>query len=288
MKKYLSIFLIFCIISIAEMAAAPNYRVKASSLTVRLAPNVQAPALGKLSLNQDIEVISISKGWAKIVFRKGIGFVSSKYLVVLNKPQQEGPTQLSQENNSTSNSLQSGQAIQQDTTANQNSELHTSDSSEVIEYNDDLFIRDRIEAFFELDYTASSFKDVRRSGYYGIGWTRLEWKLYSRLYLGFHCAPLNFNFGLVDSDSAGSIIRLGPAIGYYFAPNVFVSMPIDICMSIIYSGKSDTTLGWGMIFTPSIYIGKKFGVSIGPALSIPFTKNASVSAGFRAGIVLNV
>lgn len=69
------------ILSAVILFAETPYRVSVSSrLNVRKAPSTSAVVLGTLRNNQLIEVISIEKGWAKVKFNNGIGYVNARYL----------------------------------------------------------------------------------------------------------------------------------------------------------------------------------------------------------------
>lgn len=143
---------------------------------------------------------------------------------------------------------------------------------------------ERKSAVFEIGYTAGSFEAAKLSGMYGISFTLLPWEMAPDLYLGMHLSPVNFNFGLVPKGLGSYVFMLGPALGYYFTPNIFISAPLDIACGIMSGPDDKYYTSWGMYFSPSIYVGGKWGVFVGPALSVPFVDNAKVTCGFRAGI----
>ncbi|HIR72131.1 MAG TPA: LysM peptidoglycan-binding domain-containing protein [Candidatus Coprenecus pullicola] len=145
---------------------------------------------------------------------------------------------------------------------------------------------ERKSAIFEVMYTAGSFEDVKFSGMYGFGFTMHPWEIAPDLYAGFHFSPLNFNFGLVPEGYESDVVMLGPAIGYYFTPAIFISAPLDVICNVSFGiGRDDKVYTkWGLSLSPSVYIGRKFGVFLGPVFSISFVKNAEVVCGFRAGI----
>lgn len=73
--------------------AENNYKVTSSSrLNVRKAPSTGAAVLGTFISGQQIEVLSISSGWAKVKYKGAIGFVSDKYIVPLPKPEMPAVT----------------------------------------------------------------------------------------------------------------------------------------------------------------------------------------------------
>lgn len=144
--------------------------------------------------------------------------------------------------------------------------------------------QDRKESTYEVGYTASTFDDVKLSGSYGLSMTMLPWEITDNLYVGFHFSPFHFNFGLVDKDFTSDVIKLGPALGYYFTPTIFVSLPVMAVCDVYFQG-SDTKTSWGMACAPSLYVGNnKFGVFAGPMFSLPFEGESKVNTGFRAGI----
>lgn len=137
---------------------------------------------------------------------------------------------------------------------------------------------------FEVGYSAGNFEYVKESGSYGFGFTALPWKIGNRFYGGLHCSPVNFNFGLVPSDYTSSLIMLGPALGYYFSPTTFVMLPIDVLCNV-YSDEDDhTKCSWGMSFSPSLYVGEKVGLYVGPMINFSFEGDSKAHCGFRAGI----
>ena len=142
---------------------------------------------------------------------------------------------------------------------------------------------ERNKSTFEVHYSAATFDDVQHSGSYGISYTLLPWKLVSNFYVGMHLSPFNFNFGLVDKDLASDVIKLGPALGYYFTPKIFVAMPI-VAMCEVYFKGSNTKTAWGMSWAPTFYVGsKRIGLFAGPMFSVGFEGDSKVNCGFRAG-----
>lgn len=140
----------------------------------------------------------------------------------------------------------------------------------------------RKTATYEVGYSASTFNDVKLSGSYGIAMTMLPWNLFDNLYAGFHFSPFNFNFGLNDFTS--DAIKLGPALGYYITPTIFIALPIVVICDV-YFQNSDTKTAWGMSFSPSIYAGStKIGAFAGPLFTVGFQGNTKMNIGFRAGL----
>lgn len=79
-KRIVSIILLAVVVAVAF--ADNNYKVSSSSrLNVRKYPSTSAGVLGTFSSGQQIEVLSISKGWAKVKYNGVVGYVSDKYIV---------------------------------------------------------------------------------------------------------------------------------------------------------------------------------------------------------------
>ncbi len=67
--------------------AENNYKVTSSSrLNVRKSPSSTGQILGTFESGQQIEVLNIDKGWAKVKFNGKTGYVSAKYITELPKP----------------------------------------------------------------------------------------------------------------------------------------------------------------------------------------------------------
>ncbi len=89
-KRFVSAIIMALIVVAAS--AENNYKVTSSSrLNVRKSPSTSAAVLGTFSSGQQIEVISISKGWAKVKYNGKTGYVSEKYISPLPKPEPKKP-----------------------------------------------------------------------------------------------------------------------------------------------------------------------------------------------------
>lgn len=75
-------------VSTFEVFAEENYKVSvASILNVRNNPTTKSKIVGTLRSGQHIEVLEISKGWAKVKYNGKVGYVSEKYISPLPKPE---------------------------------------------------------------------------------------------------------------------------------------------------------------------------------------------------------
>lgn len=143
------------------------------------------------------------------------------------------------------------------------------------------------EAFYE----GSSFKDVKKSGSYGFAITGLMWKLEQKWKVGFNYS-MGVNMGLVKDINIYTF-KLGPAIGTQFGNNIIFSVPLDLVgwYGSYYDGdahKSKDSFEVGMAISPTLYLKSgRFGVMLGPMLTIPFYENGSTEVGFRAGITID-
>ncbi len=73
--------------------AGNNYKVISSSrLNVRKSPSASATVLGTFNSGQQIEVLSINKGWAKVKYNGKTGYVSKEYITPLLKSQKKVKT----------------------------------------------------------------------------------------------------------------------------------------------------------------------------------------------------
>lgn len=146
------------------------------------------------------------------------------------------------------------------------------------------FESQRRDAAFEIGYSAWSFKYAKKSGSYGVSWISLPWKIEKNLYAGFYISPLNLNCGL--GDYTADIIKLGPALGYYLTPQIFVAMPLNVECFVYFANSKKIKPSWGMELAPSVYLGSKYGIYLGPLFTLSFTDGSDISCGFRVGFYL--
>lgn len=265
-KRIVSILVLALIVVTA--LAQNNYKVTSNApLNVRETASSNANILGTFSSGSLIEVVSIKKDWAKVKFQDGYGFVQTQYIEQISSKRSE-------------TSFENFTDTKEFSSSSSNSALNADNL--VLGASDMVFESQRKTAVYEITYAASSFEDVKLFGTYGVSWTMLPWAIAPKLYVGIHFSPLNFNYGL--SDFNYDEIRLGPAIGYYFTPKLFISMPLDVLCDVYFGDNDETKSAWGLSLAPSIYIGSKGGVFLGPQFSIGFSRESKVSCGFRAGI----
>ena len=73
---------------VVSALADNNYKVTSSSrLNVRKSPSTTGQILGTFESGQQIEVLNIDKGWAKVKYKGKTGYVSAKYITELPKPE---------------------------------------------------------------------------------------------------------------------------------------------------------------------------------------------------------
>lgn len=241
--------------------AESNYRVISElPLNIREEASPNANILGTFDGGSLIEVVSTKKGWAKVKYNRGYGFVQTQYIEQIST-------------NRKTNQLTKIVSLSK--------KQNTDDINEGVTVGSD-FESERKKGFYEITYAAGSFEDVKLSGTYGFSWTMFPWEIAPKLYAGIHFSPLNFNYGL--SDYNYDEIRLGPALGYYFTPKILVSIPLDVLCDVYFDDNDDTKTAWGMALAPAVYIGSKAGVFVGPQFTVGFSSDTKVTCGFRAGI----
>lgn len=266
LKRFISalVFAFTVVIAVAQS----NYKVISNApLNIREKPSLKAGILGVFSSGSLIEVESTKKGWAKVKYSDGYGYVQTQYIEqIVNK--------------STEIPFENFANVNEHASSIDNVELNSKYKSVDALGMD--FESQRKLSTYEITYVASSFENAKLSGTYGISWSILPWKLAPRLYSGVHFSAPNFNFGL--SDFNYSEIRFGPAVGYYFTPYIFISMPLDVLCDVYVGDNDETKTAWGLALAPSVYIGRKGGVFLGPQFSIGFSGDSKVFCGFRAGV----
>lgn len=259
-KRVVSVWIMALIVIVTF--AENNYKVTSSSpLNIREEASSNSNVLGTFNSGSFIEVISIKKGWAKVKYNEGFGFVQAQYI-----------EKIVPDNNSN--------IVGQSNIASSETQSTQSNNSVVYELSD--FESERKSGVYEITYAAYSFKNVKLSGTYGLSWTLLPWEIAPKLYAGIHLSPLNLNFGL--SDFTYDEIRVGPAIGYYFTSKIFISTSLEVVCDVYFGENDKTKTAWGLEFAPALYIGSNAGVFIGPQLRVGFSGDSNVSCGFRAGI----
>lgn len=84
-----------CLCTLVSALAETNYKVSsASRLNVRKAPSTSGAVLGTFKSGEEITVLSIKNGWAKVEFGKTTGYVSAKYIQELPKKVKEEPQEI--------------------------------------------------------------------------------------------------------------------------------------------------------------------------------------------------
>ncbi len=256
------LLLFVSVIGLLAMAGTNYTVISEVPLNVRESASSDAEILGTLNSGTSVEVVSKKNDWAKIRYNGGYGFVKIQFI----QPEAISENKSSsRDNGNSSNFPDNTVAIQQGPA--------TAESD---------FESQRNKGWYELYYNAGSFEDVKESGMYGFAWTLLEWKLAPQLYGGIHFSPINLNYGLSDFNYCA--IKLGPALGYYFTPTSFISAPLDIICDVYFGDKGNQKTAWGMALSPSLFVGKKGGVFLGPQFSIGFSGKSKVFCGFLAGI----
>lgn len=226
-----------------------DYKVVSSApLNIREEPDSDSDIVGTLSPGDKVKVIAGIGDWCCIYHRGREAYVMSRFIKRDNK-----------------------------STKPAKSEKYVSDETTEKPHAPADPWAERNNGTVEIFYDASSFEYAKLSGKYGVSGTILPWEMAKQTYFGIHFQGVAFNYGL--NDFHFDEIRLGPAFAYYFTPKVFVSVPVDVICSVVFTDKPTT--GWGMGITPSLYVGKDAGIFFGPSLTWDFNGNANF--GFRVG-----
>lgn len=85
--RIISLLLLF-IIAFSVEAETPYRVISSSRLNVRKAPSVSGAVLGTLRSGENVDVIDINNGWAKVSYKGAVGYVNTKYIeaVQINAP----------------------------------------------------------------------------------------------------------------------------------------------------------------------------------------------------------
>lgn len=147
----------------------------------------------------------------------------------------------------------------------------------------DEFEKNRKVFIEEFSYCARSFEYVKESGSYGIAMTCFPWNIAPKLYAGLNFSPLNYNFGL--NDFTYDEIKLGPAVGYYFTPQTFISLPFTVLCDVYSDDNNKVKALWGWALAPTLYVGNGCGLFFGLQFTGGFS-SSKVSVGFRTGFYI--
>lgn len=138
--------------------------------------------------------------------------------------------------------------------------------------------------FAVAQYLMGDFKSAKTSGAYGLGIVASSISHWGRFHVG---ANVNFliNAGFVDD--WGCIISFGPSARIDINKSFFVNIPVNAICSVTFpDGSTDTETTWGASIAPCIhaFISEKFGIFVGPQLSVPFSSGSKAVFGFQAGL----
>ena len=107
------LFFLMAMLLIVVCAFAKTYKVTASKLNVRNAPDKTGAVVGSVTQDMEVEVISISDGWAEIKYKGKTAYISAQYITPVKKS--------SASNNNSSSNSSSASSKQTQTTANASS-----------------------------------------------------------------------------------------------------------------------------------------------------------------------
>ena len=104
-KLFLSLFLL---LFVAVGSFAKTYKVTASKLNVRNAPDKSGSVVGSVTQDTEVEVLEIVDGWARIKYNGKTAYISAQYLTPVKSSSSTGQSSKSQSSSSSSSSQSSG------------------------------------------------------------------------------------------------------------------------------------------------------------------------------------
>lgn len=280
-KLLLGLMIFFTMIH--GLSAQTPYKIVAEKLNVRSSPSAQASILGTLNKGEIVMVSGVTNGWVSFPFRDKVGY-ASLFTVKKVDPSELPQTETDPNNPTTTHQVE-------DSSVTSAAKATNDEMGDTLVYQDNSIndaekekTKKRKSGFMEFGYSGGTFKEAKETGSYGMSLTYLPWEVASDLYLGLRVQPFAFNYGLVDSEFATDVIRFGPAVGYYIAQNIVMTMSYDIMCAFGFGG-SDTKAVWGMSISPALYIGKR-GLYLGPQFTKSFKGGGKMNTGFRIGFFI--
>jgi len=80
-----AIFTLLMLLIVAASSFAKTYKVTASKLNVRNAPDKSGQVIGSVTQDMEVEVVSISDGWAEIKYKGKTAYISAQYITPVKK-----------------------------------------------------------------------------------------------------------------------------------------------------------------------------------------------------------
>lgn len=139
------------------------------------------------------------------------------------------------------------------------------------------------KAFVVAQYQLGDFREAKYTSCYGLGLVFPTIHHWGPIHVG---ANLNFSINAGIVDDWGCIIDFGPSVGFDIDENVFVNIPVDARCDVTFPEGSDTQTNWGMQIAPAlhVFLTKKFGIFVGPQMTIGFASGSKPAFGLVAGL----
>lgn len=156
------------------------------------------------------------------------------------------------------------------------------------EYNNKTFNEVLHRNFWVAQYQLGDFRYAEYTSCYGVGIFFPSICNWGAFHFG---GNLNFSINAGVVKYWGCLFDFGPSIRYDFTENVFFNMPIDVrCVVTFPEGTTSTHTDWGMQFAPAlhVFLTEKFGIYVGPQMTIGFNSGAKPAFGLVAGISFDI
>lgn len=135
--------------------------------------------------------------------------------------------------------------------------------------------------FFEFQFQTLSFENFGESGFYGFGTSITSiGDGFGRSHIGFDFHT-SANYGLSDF-AKGVLFEIGPSYRYDLGEHFFLNVPVDCMYALLSHGEQDMN-SWMMKVAPTLYMGGKVRLFVGPQWCYNFTGSDS-TFGLRVGL----
>lgn len=139
------------------------------------------------------------------------------------------------------------------------------------------------KTFVVAQYQLGDFREARYTSCYGLGLVFPTIHHWGAVHVG---ANLDFSINAGIVDDWGCIIDFGPSVRFDITEHVFVNIPVDARCAVTFPEKSDSQTNWGMQIVPAlhVFLTKKFGIFVGPQMTIGFASESKPAFGLVAGL----
>ncbi len=136
---------------------------------------------------------------------------------------------------------------------------------------------------YDFQFQSLSFENFGESGFYGCGTSIMSiGEGFGRSHIGFDFHT-SANYGLSDF-AEGVLLEIGPSYRYDLGEHIFVNVPVNCMFAMLSHDKKDMN-SWMMKIAPTLYMGGKVRLFVGPQWCYNFTGSDS-SFGLRVGLAV--